>query len=71
MNKKLLTDQSLRDDIYCQMMFIAGGIAFYGISTDRVRTLVEDQIDLLMPVIKKHVKRHVKATKENKKEDLK
>ena len=67
MNKKLLTDESLRDDLYCQLMFMAGGLIFYNnVDGGRVRDTVEKQLDLLMPVVKKHIKRHVKVAKESK-----
>lgn len=64
MNKKLLTDEALREDLYGQLMFLAGGFAFYGVNGGRVRDMIEEQIDLLMPVVKRHIKRHVKVAKE-------
>lgn len=64
MKAKLLSDDSLRDDLYVQLMFIAGGMANYGINGEKARDMIEKQLDLLMPVVKKHIKRRVRANKE-------
>jgi hypothetical protein len=65
MNKKLLTDKALRDDLYGQLMFLAGCMAYWDIDGGKVRILVEKQVDMLMPVVKKHIKRRIKAAKGN------
>lgn len=65
MNKKLLTEQSLRDDLYLCMMLTAGAMAFHGVHGEQARRIIEKQIDDLMPVVKKHIKRHVKVAKES------
>lgn len=65
MNKKLLTDEALRDDLYAQLMFTAGAMGFYGINGSKVKDIIEKQLDQLVPVVKKHIKRHVKVAKES------
>lgn len=69
MNAKLLTDKALEDDLYVEMMYTAGTVGFYRgnpqhIDMLDVRKMIDEQIDLLIPVIKKHIKRHVKVAKE-------
>ncbi len=63
MNAKLLTDEALRDDLYIEMMFMAGSMAIYGIRGDTARGMIEEQLNLLMPVVKRHIKRHVKVAR--------
>lgn len=63
MNAKLLTDQALRDDLYIELMYITGVMAVYGLRGDVMRKHIEEQLDLLMPVVKKHIKRRVRAAK--------
>ena len=65
MNKKPLTDEALRDDLYCELMFMAGALAYYGVNGEIVRDTVEKQIDMLMPVVKRHIKRHKRSMREN------
>lgn len=67
MNLKLLTDETLRQDIDTELMFMVGCLAsvrFTGPpSTDTIRSLVNEQLDLLLPTVKRHIKRHVRQTK--------
>lgn len=65
MKAKLLTDEALREDIYCEMMVTAGWLAVRGVRGDDVRDMIEKQIDHLMPLVKKHIKRHKRAYKES------
>lgn len=65
MKAKLLTDESLREDLYCEMMVTAGWLAYHNMDGGEVRDLIEKQLDYLMPVVKKHIKRHKRALKES------
>ena len=68
MKAKLLTDEALRDDLYIEMMYTAGSIAMLRtlgeLDAENVRRMIEEQINLLMPVVKRHIKRHKRALKE-------
>lgn len=68
MNAKLLTDEALRDDLYIEMMHTAGVIGYYKLHPEQlmqmdVRDFIDDQLDMLMPVVKRHIKRRVKVAK--------
>lgn len=70
MNPKLLTDKALRDDLCIEMMFMAGTMMFYRLHPellegDKVRAAINEQIELLVPMIKRHIKRHVKVAKQH------
>lgn len=68
MNAKLLTDEALREDLYVELMYMAGTLGYYqqhpeqmdGVNTRRA---INEQLDLLMPTVKRHIKRHVRQTK--------
>ena len=67
MNAKLLTDKALEDDIYTELMYMAGSLAYYRmhpeqLDGERIRQMINEQVKLLMPVVKRHIKRHIKAT---------
>ena len=66
MNAKLLTDKALQEDLYTEMMYIAGSLAYYQefpekLDGDAIRHMIDKQIEFLMPVIKRHIKRHVRV----------
>jgi hypothetical protein len=64
MNAKLLKDETLREDLYIEMMFTAGSLAIYGIPVNVSRNIIDEQINLLMPVVKRYMKRSVRAYKD-------
>lgn len=74
MNAKLLTEKALRDDLYIEMMYMAGTFAFYRqhphlMEHDHLRKAIDEQINLLVPLIKRHIKRHVKVAKQSVNQD--
>lgn len=69
MNAKLLTDKALEEDLYIELMYMAGSLGYYRqhpeqLDGDRIRQMVNEQVRLLMPVVKRHIKRHVRVAKE-------
>lgn len=74
-NKKLLSDEALRNDLYIEMMFMAGTLGYYQahpeqMTFDRTRHAINEQINLLMPTIKRHIKRHIRQTKADLEREL-
>lgn len=65
MNAKLLTDEALRQDLDIELMFMAGVFGYYmmnpeQMTTERFKHAIDEQIKLLMPTVKRHIKRHVR-----------
>lgn len=70
MNAKLLTDKALEEDLYIELMYMAGSLGYYQahpeqLDGERIRYMINEQVKLLIPVVKRHIKRHVKVAKTN------
>lgn len=64
-NRKLLTDEQLREDIELEFMFMHGTFAYYRAHPEQmthefIKKSIDEQINLLMPVIKRHIKRRLR-----------
>ena len=60
-----LSDENIRNELYIEMMFMAGVMAYHGVNGSDVRDAIEKQIDFLVPIVKRYGKRKVRKFKES------